>query len=210
MKVRKCGFGIEGETEKVIDEAVGIILSGGLVVYPTETVYGIGACAFDQVAIKKVYKAKERPFDMPLSIAVHDKAAVARIAVMTPNLEKLIDAFMPGPLTIISNKTSAVPDIATSMSQKVGIRIPDHPIALELARRAGPIITTSANRHSHPDAVNVADAKRDLGDAVDLYIDCGCPASGKPSTIIWLDGDAVEIVRQGEITKEQVEDVLGR
>ncbi len=210
MKIRKCGYGIEGETKKVIDEAVEILMSGGLIVYPTETVYGIGACAFDQVAVKNVYKVKDRPFDMPLSVAVCDKAAVGLIAEMTPNLEKLIDAFMPGPLTIISKKNPSVPDIATSMSQKVGIRIPDHPIAREIARLAGPIITTSANKHSNPDAVNVSDAERDLGDAIELYIDCGSSASGKPSTIVWLDGDAVEIIRQGEITKEQIKDALSR
>lgn len=208
MTVKKCEPKLGPESMAVLEEAAEILKSGGLVVYPTETVYGIGACVFDQVAIKKLYKAKDRPFDMPLSVAVHDKNAVSTVAEMNPRLEKLVDAFMPGPLTVITKKNRIVPDIVTSMSQKVGIRIPDHPVARELARLVGPIVATSANKHSNPDATNVPDALRDLGDEVDLYIDCGPSPTGKPSTIVWMDGDEIEIIRQGEITHEQIIEVL--
>jgi len=202
-KGKGCGL-----TEKEYDSVAEDIMNGELVVYPTETVYGIGANIFDEAAVKKLFLAKRRPFDMPLSVAVLDKKMANEIAVVDERAEKLFDAFLPGPLTIIIKKRENVPDIVTSMSEKVGIRIPDHPVAMEIIRRAGPIITTSANLHSHPDAVRVQEAVNDFGPSVKTYIDCGPCTLGKPSTIVWLMGDKTEIVRQGAITKKQIEDVL--
>ncbi len=184
------------------------ITAGRLVVYPTETVYGIGGDIFNQVAVKNVFLAKRRPFDMALSVAVPDKKTMEEIAVLDENAEKLIKAFLPGPLTLIIPKQSKVPDMLTAMSQKVGIRIPDHPIALELTKRAGPIIATLANLHSKPDAINIDMAVNDLGENVSTYIDAGVSPTGKPSTIVWLMHGKVEIVRQGLITIEQIEEVL--
>ncbi len=209
MQILKCNDQLDQETLKNIGIAAEAIKDGKLVVYPTETVYGIAADIFNQKAIKDLYLAKNRPFDMPLSVAVADKEMVQNIAVMTKKVEKLIDAFLPGPLTIITKKDSSVSDIITSMSQKVGIRIPDNKVALELIRQAErPIIATSANLHSHPDAVNVQDAVRDFGATVPYYLDSGACTLGKPSTIVWIMDDEVEIIRQGAITKQQIEDVL--
>lgn len=209
MQILKCNDQLDQETLKNISIAAEAIKDGKLVVYPTETVYGIAADIFNQKAIKDLYLAKNRPFDMPLSVAVADKEMVQNIAVMTKKVEKLIDAFLPGPLTIITKKDSSVSDIITSMSQKVGIRIPDNKVALELIRQAErPIIATSANLHSHPDAVNVQDAVRDFGETVPYYLDSGACTLGKPSTIVWIMDDEVEIIRQGAITKQQIEDVL--
>ncbi|MBR2254684.1 MAG: threonylcarbamoyl-AMP synthase, partial [Candidatus Methanomethylophilaceae archaeon] len=131
-----------------------------------------------------------------------------RIAVLNENADKLIKAFLPGPLTIIVKKDPSVPDIVTSSSQKVGIRIPDNRFALELIRRTGPIVATSANIHSHPDAVSVDAAISDLGSAVDTFIDAGPCTLGKPSTIVWLSGNDVEIVRSGAIPMEKIKEVL--
>ena len=209
MQILKCNDQLDQETLKNIGIAAEAIKDGKLVVYPTETVYGIAADIFNQKAIKDLYLAKNRPFDMPLSVAVADKEMVQNIAVMTKKVEKLIDAFLPGPLTIITKKDSSVSDIITSMSQKVGIRIPDNKVALELIRQADrPIIATSANLHSHPDAVNVQDAVRDFGETVPYYLDSGACTRGKPSTIGWIMDDEVEIIRQGAITKRQIEGVL--
>ena len=209
MRVLKCNAKeIDSNTLDNILHAVEDVGNGDLIVYPTETVYGIGADIFNQKAIKKLYVAKKRPFDMPLSVAVADKEMVEKVAILTRQVEKLIDAFLPGPLTIITKKNPDVPDIITSMSQKVGIRIPDHPVALELLRRYGPIIATSANLHSQPDAVNVNSAIDAFGDAVHTYLDSGPCSLGKPSTIVWIMDDKVEVIRQGEITKAQIEDVL--
>ena len=209
MQILKCSDQLDKETIKNIGIAAEAIKDGKLVVYPTETVYGIAADIFNQKAIKDLYLAKNRPFDMPLSVAVADKDMVENIAVMTRKVEKLIDAFLPGPLTIITKKDPSVSNIITSMSQKVGIRIPDNKVALELIRQAEvPIIATSANLHSHPDAVKVEDAVKDFGDTVPYYLDAGACTLGKPSTIVWIMDDEVEIIRQGAITKEQIEGVL--
>ncbi|MFA6804305.1 MAG: L-threonylcarbamoyladenylate synthase [Candidatus Methanomethylophilaceae archaeon] len=209
MRILKCNAKeIDDGTLKNILHAADDIGNGDLVVYPTETVYGIGADIFNQKAVKKLYMAKKRPFDMPLSVAVADKDSVENVAVLTRPVEKLIDAFLPGPLTIITKKNPNVPDIVTSMSHKVGIRIPDHPVALELAKQYGPIVATSANLHSQPDAINVNSAIDAFGDTVQTYLDSGPCTLGKPSTIVWIMDDKVELVRQGEITKAQIEDVL--
>lgn len=209
MQILKCNDNLDQETIKNIGIAAEAIKEGELVVYPTETVYGIAADIFNQKAVKDLYLTKNRPFDMPLSVAVADKDMVENIAVMTRKVEKLIDAFLPGPLTIITKKDPSVSNIVTSMSQKVGIRIPDNKVALELIRQSEvPIIATSANLHSHPDAVKVEDAIRDFGDSVPYYLDAGACTLGKPSTIVWIMDDEVEIIRQGAITKQQIEDVL--
>jgi len=206
MKVYGC---VNGKlSAEDLKEVVDIIKDGELTVYPSETVYGIGADIFNQSAIKKVFLAKRRPFDMPLSVGVSDKKMASKIAEIDENAERLIDNFMPGPLTIIVRKKKEVHDIVTANSQKVGIRIPDHPVAMQIMKKVGPIVATSANLHSRPDPVTMDEAKRDLGETVSAYIDGGpCPL-GKPSTIVWLMGCEVEIIRQGAITKKQIQDVL--
>ncbi len=211
MKVAKCECKdgtLNGQCLDAIATAAEDVAAGNLIVYPTETVYGIGADIYNQSAIKELFIAKKRPFDMPLSVAVADKKMMEEIAVLDENAEKLIDAFLPGPLTIIIKKKPIVPDIVTSMSQKVGIRIPDHPVALELIRRTGPLVATSANIHSHPDATCANTAIEDFGSSVKTYIDCGECTLGQPSTIVWLMDGEVEIIRQGAISREKIEEVL--
>lgn len=208
MNVLKCNSNLDAATIEAIDKAAADVKAGNLVVYPTDTVYGIGANPFDQVAVKKLFIAKNRPFDMPLTIAVADKDMIEQIAIMTKPVEKLIDAFLPGPLTIITNKNPNVPDMVTSMSFKVGIRIPEDPVALELIKRTGPIIATSANLHSQPDATSVEEAKAAFGDKVSTYLDKGISGTGRPSTIVWISDNKVEIIRQGDISKKQIEDAL--
>ncbi len=209
MRILRCNSEIDATTKENIIMAAEDLMVGELVVYPTETVYGIAADIFNQKAVKNLYMVKKRPFDMPLSVAVSGKDMVENIAVMTRPVEKLIDAFLPGPLTIITKKDPNVPDIVTSMSQKVGIRIPDNKVALDLIEEfGGPIVATSANLHSHPDSIDIDTAVEDFGDSVMTYLDNGPCTLGKPSTIVWIMDDKVEVIRQGEITKQQIEDVL--
>ncbi len=184
------------------------IAAGNLVVYPTDTVYGIGADIYNQVAVKNLFLAKRRPFDMALSVAVADRRMMESVAFINETAEKLIDAFLPGPLTIIIKKKPDVPDILTAASQKVGIRIPDHPLALEIARRSGPIVATSANIHFQPDAVDIGMATASLGNSVSTYIDAGHSPSGRPSTIVWIKDKEYEIVRQGPITEDMIKEAL--
>ena len=209
MRILRCNNEIDATTRENITMAADDLMDGELVVYPTETVYGIAADIFNQKAVKNLYLAKKRPFDMPLTVAVSSKDMVENIAIMTRPVEKLIDAFLPGPLTIITRKDPNVPDIVTSMSQKVGIRIPDNKVAIELIKEFdGPIVATSANLHSHPDAVDIDTAVEDFGESVKTYLDNGPCTLGKPSTIVWIMDDKVEVIRQGEITQKQIEDVL--
>ncbi len=210
MKIIKCDYshGFDTHCDEAVAAAAEDLAAGKLIVYPTETVYGIGADIYNETAVKNLYVVKNRPFDMPLSVAVSDKAMLERVAVLNENADKLIKAFLPGPLTIIIKKQPDVPDIVTSSSQKVGIRIPDNRFALELVRRTGPIVATSANLHSHPDATNVDAAIADFGDSVDTYIDSGECTLGQPSTIVWLMDKEVEIVRQGAIPAEKIREAL--
>jgi len=210
MKIIKCDYshGFDAHCEEAVAAAAEDIAAGKLIVYPTETVYGIGTDIYNESAVKSLYIAKKRPFDMPLSVAVSDKAMLEKVAVLNENADKLIKAFLPGPLTIIIKKQDDVPDIVTSSSQKVGIRIPDNRFALELIRRTGPIVATSANLHSHPDAVDVNSAITDFGDSVDTYIDAGACTIGQPSTIVWLMDKEVESGRQGAIPADKIKEVL--
>jgi L-threonylcarbamoyladenylate synthase len=211
MKIIKCDYSrdFDVKCQDAAAAAAEDIAAGKLVVYPTETVYGIGADIYNEAAVKNLYLAKKRPFDMPLSVAVSDKAMLERVAVLNENADKLIKAFLPGPLTIIIKKQPDVPDIVTSSSQKVGIRIPDNRFALELVRRTGPIVATSANLHSHPDAIDVNAAIADFGNTVDTYIDAGKCTLGQPSTIVWLMDKEVEFVRPGAIPIDKIKEVLG-
>ncbi|MDR3074766.1 MAG: threonylcarbamoyl-AMP synthase [Candidatus Methanoplasma sp.] len=203
-----CTNGFDRICEEAAAEAAEEIAAGNLVVYPTETVYGIGADVFNEVAVKNLYMAKNRPFDMALSVAVSDKNMMESIAVLDENADKLIKAFLPGPLTIIIEKKPEIPDMVTAMSKKVGIRMPDHPVAMEIVKRSGPIIATSANLHSHPDATDIDSAVRDLGQTVSLYVDSGPSKLKKPSTIVWIMNGEVEIVRQGAISVKDIEEII--
>ena len=210
MRVLKCDCS-KGLNDNCIQTAMAAaedIAAGNLIVYPTDTVYGIGADIYNEVAVKNLYLAKRRPFDMALSVAVADRKMMESVAILNETADKLIKAFLPGPLTIIIKKNPEVPDIVTAGSQKVGIRIPDHPIALEIARRSGPIVATSANIHFQPDAIDIGMATAALGNSVSTYIDAGHSPSGKPSTIIWIKDKEYEIIRQGPITEDMIKEVL--
>lgn len=191
-----------------IDNLARIVKSGGLVVYPTDTLYGLGADPFNDSAVKKVFISKNRPFDMPLSVAVSDARMLESIAVLNDPARKLISRFLPGPLTIILTKKPSISDLLSSGDNQIGIRIPDHPFALRLIKKVGPITTTSANLHSHPEPITVEMAKKDLGEAVDVYVDCGETKHRLGSTIVDVSEGDIEIVRAGVISKEEILNAL--
>jgi L-threonylcarbamoyladenylate synthase len=191
-----------------IENVVKIIKSGGLAVYPTDTLYGLAADPFNDSAVKKVFISKNRPFDMPLSIAVSDVRMIESVAVLNDAARKLISRFLPGPLTILLTKKPSVSDLLTSGDSQLGIRIPDHPFALKMIKKVGPVTSTSANLHSKPDPTSIEMAKKDLGNAVDIYIDCGRTKLSAPSTIVDVSEGDVEIVRAGVITKEEIANAL--
>ncbi len=194
--------------EKEMDEIVATLKAGELVVYPTDTLYGVGADPFNENSVKKVYIAKNRPFDMPLSIAVSNEKMMESVAVLNDNARKLIRNFLPGPLTIMLTKKPNLPDILTSGSNQIGIRIPDHPFAIRLIDKFGPITSTSANLHSHPDPVEASVAQKDLKGHIGICVDCGKTKFAEPSTIIDVSEGLVEIIRKGVISQEQIENAL--
>jgi L-threonylcarbamoyladenylate synthase len=194
--------------EKELDEIIAALKAGELVVFPTDTLYGIGADPFNENSVKKVFIAKNRPFDMPLSIAVSNEKMMESVAVLNDPARKLIRKFFPGPLTIMLTKKPSIPDILTAGSNLVGIRIPDHPLAIRLIDRFGPITATSANLHSHPDPVEAGLPQKDLKGHIQICIDCGRTKYNAPSTIVDVSDGMVELIRKGVISQEQIQDAL--
>jgi L-threonylcarbamoyladenylate synthase len=195
-------------SEQEVDTVVGALRKGNLVVYPTETLYGLGANALDEGAVKRVFIAKSRPFDMPISIAVSDMQMIETVAVLDATSRKLVQNFMPGPITLVLKKKPKVPDLVTAATDEVGIRMPDHPLALKIIHRFGPITSTSANLHSHPDPVNLKNTVKEMGESVSVYLDCGSTKLGRHSTIIAVHDGEIEVVRQGVIPIKEIEAAL--
>lgn len=213
MKVIKCARHKDvcedcDLSEKELEEVVAVLKEGELIVYPTDTLYGIGADPFNESSVKKVFLAKERPFDMPLSIAVSNEKMMESVAVLNDNARRLIRRFMPGALTIMLTRKPTIPDILTSGANQVGIRIPNHPLAIRLIDRFGPVTSTSANLHSHKDPVDARMPMKDLKDSVKICIDCGRTAKAEPSTIVDVSEGTVEVIRKGAISQEEIEDAL--
>ncbi|WP_019177350.1 L-threonylcarbamoyladenylate synthase [Methanomassiliicoccus luminyensis] len=194
----------EEQMERIVSE----LAAGRLIVYPTETVYGLGCDPFDETAVKRVYMAKRRPFDMAMSIAVKDVRMMEELAVLDDRARSLVKKFMPGPITLIVAKRPAVPDILTSSTNEIGIRIPDNPVALKIIEEFGPIVSTSANIHSHKNPLTCQDAIGDLGPAVSVYVDGGPARFGKPSTIVQLNEGEMALIRPGAIPAETIEAAL--
>ncbi len=193
---------------KVIEEAASIIKQGGLVIYPTETCYGLAANALDPKAVKRVYEVKNRPYNKPLSIAISDLEMAKKYAHFTTEAEKLAKELLPGPLTIALPKKPVIPDIVNP--NRIAIRIPDNPVAILLIREVGvPITATSANKTGDPPPYNINDAINSLVGNVDLVIDVGQLPKVQPSTIVdFTEKPCPLITRVGPIPPSKVLKIL--
>lgn len=189
-----------------------ILRKSGLVAFPTETVYGLGAIALDPKAVKKIFEVKGRPTDNPLIIHIADKKEVHRLVKEVPKeAEKLINKFWPGPLTIILKKSEIVPDIVTANLDSVAIRMPANKIALALIKEAKvPVAAPSANLFSKPSPTSAEHVIQDLYGKIDVIIDGGKTKIGVESTIIDLTINPPMLLRPGKITLEKLEKVLGK
>lgn len=194
--------------EEQLKHIVSELSAGRLIVYPTETVYGLGCDPFDETAVKRIYMAKRRPFDMAMSIMVKDLRMMEEVALLDERSRLLVSRFMPGPLTIIVTKRPNVPDILTSSTNEIGVRIPDNPVAMKLIEEFGPLVTTSANVHSHGDSITCEQAVADLGPSVSIYLDGGPADLGKPSTIIQLTDNEITLIRPGALSPETIKAAL--
>ena len=199
------------EDEKIYEKAGEILRAGGLVAFPTETVYGLGADALDEAASAKIYAAKGRPSDNPLIVHICKFEELVSIAKEVPaQAEKLADAFWPGPLTMIVWKNEKVPYETTGGMETVAIRMPKHPVALKLIEESGCLIAApSANTSGKPSPTEASHVKLDLDGKIPMILDGGPVGIGIESTIIDLTEDTPMILRPGYITKEMLEEVLG-
>ena len=199
-------------TEKELDRAAEIIRCGGLVVFPTETVYGLGANALDTSAVARIYQVKQRPFASPLIVHVADGAMARAITASWPtHAEALAKKFWPGPLTLILKKANLVPDLVTAGLDSVGVRIPAHPVALALIRKAGvPIAAPSANRFTEISPTIAEHVRQSLGeDRIDMVLDGGPARVGIESTVASLRREPPAVLRPGIISVTELEAVTG-
>jgi len=201
---------IRADHPAALGDALDVLRRGGLVAFPTDTVYGVGAMAFDAAAVERVYVAKGRDTAKAVPILLADQAGLAEIAEeIGEEARKLVEAFWPGSLTIVVRKRDAVPQ-AISQRGTIGVRVPAHPVALELLRAAGPLATTSANRSGAPDPMAAEDVAAGLGDRIDLILDGGRAPGGRPSTVVDCTVSPPALVREGPISMSQILAVLGR
>lgn len=202
----------DNDIEDILKKAADILIGGGTVAFPTETVYGLGANALSEEAIKKIYKAKGRPSDNPLIIHISDMDHLNRLTDDVSKVSrKLIEAFWPGPLTIIFKKKSNVPDIVTAGLDTVAVRMPKNEIALELIKKANiPVAAPSANLSGKPSPTRAEHVIEDLIGKVDAIIKGEDCSVGIESTVIDTISTPPIILRPGGISKEQIEDVIGQ
>lgn len=189
-----------------------LIRNGELVIFPTETVYGIGANALDEMAVGKIFVAKGRPSDNPLIVHLADRRKIEDIAQNITEMEQmLIDAFMPGPFTIILERKPIVPDIVTAGLDTVAIRIPENVIARGIITFSGcPIAAPSANISGKPSGTNIADIRKELEGKVSAIVDGGDTQIGLESTVVKVIDEVPVILRPGGVTPEQIEKVAGK
>lgn len=196
------------EDNECISEAADIIKDGGIVAFPTETVYGLGANALNEEAVKKIFEAKGRPQDNPLIVHVADKDISNIVTEVTPLAQKVIDRFWPGPITIILNKKDIIPDVTSAGLKSIGIRMPSDKIAQELIKKSNvPIAAPSANISGRPSPTDVERCVEDLEGRVDYIL--GGPKSivGVESTILDCTVDPPVILRPGGITLEMLKEI---
>lgn len=185
--------------------------NGGLVAFPTETVYGLGADALNEAAAGKIYAAKGRPSDNPLIVHIADIAAMEELAYVNEQARLLAEAFWPGPLTIVLPKREIVPYQTTGGLDTVAIRMPAHPAALELIRQSGVYVAApSANISGRPSPTKAAHVIEDMSGRIEYIIDGGAVGIGIESTIIDLTGEIPAVLRPGYVTKEMLEQIVGR
>lgn len=204
------GKSFSSDVRKRIEKAIAILSRGGLVAFPTDTVYGLGAGMNIPEAIERVYRVKKRPRNMALPLLLADTSQIAKVAESVPPIAwLLVERFLPGALTLVLRKSSLVPNTITAGSANVAIRIPAHPVPVALVRGLGmPIVGTSANLSGQRSPLTAAEVYSQLGDEVEMIIDVGkCPV-GKESTVVDVTGEKPIVIRQGAISIEELRRVF--
>lgn len=192
--------------QQQVEQATTILKQGGIVAFPTDTVYGVGAAINIELAVARVYQIKGRPHSRALPILLADKSQIADVAKAVPPLAwRLADKFWPGALTIVLFKSASVPDIVTGGGKTIAVRIANHPIPIAIIRGLGvPIVGTSANLSGSPSVLTAEEVRIQLGDLVDMIIDSGRCPGGRESTIVDLTREPPLILREGAIPLEEI------
>jgi L-threonylcarbamoyladenylate synthase len=196
--------------QKQIDQGIEIIRKGGVVAFPTDTVYGLGAGAYIEKAIERIFQIKQRPLEMALPVLIGSVAQLHDVALDIPAYGwALIKEFFPGGLTLVIFRGRAVKDIITAGGDTVAVRMPDHPVPLALINGSGmPIVGTSANLSGQINPLNMKEVRAQIGDSVDLLIDADPAPRGVESTVVDVTGEFPVILRQGAISKADMERVV--
>lgn len=211
MQTKEIKFNPENIDPALAREAGQILAAGGIVAFPTETVYGLGANALDETAVQKIFTAKGRPSDNPLIVHIADiKEVDALIAEIPEKAKLLMDAFWPGPISIIMQKSDKIPDCVSAGLKTVAVRMPSNPVAREIIRAAGvPIAAPSANTSGKPSPTEASHVREDMLGKIDMIADGGSCTVGLESTVIDMTSDIPTVLRPGGITLDMLESVLG-
>ncbi len=201
----------DNSEESVLSSAVAIVAHGGVIAYPTETFYGLGADATNEQAIKKIYKIKGRNFINPISIIIGRTENLYPLVKSVPSAaQKLIQAFWPGALTIIFEASDGVLPVLTAGTGKIGVRVSGSNAAQVIAQKLGyPLTATSANLSGKPECSRASEVAKQIGNKIDAIVDFGPTIGDKVSTIIDVTCDPPEILREGTITRQAIENILG-
>jgi L-threonylcarbamoyladenylate synthase len=202
---------VPSDIQQQVEKGVSILKQGGLVAFPTDTVYGLGAWVGNQQAVARVYRVKQRPQNIALPLLLANVSQIGEVAEPVPPIAWLLaHNFLPGALTIVLHKSDLIPDIITAGGETVAVRVPAHPIPIALAQGLGvPIVGTSANVSGKPSVLTADDVYSQFGSNVDLVIDGGRCPGGRESTIIDVTGEEPVILREGAISREALRQVCG-
>ncbi len=196
--------------EKTLKQIANSIIEGKIIIFPTETVYGIGTNGFDKSAIDKLYTTKKRSYDKPISLLVGSYDMIEKVAENLSSTEKkIINKFFPGPLTLIVKKNKNIPDILTANTEYVGVRMPQNDTALKIINAVGkPMAVTSTNISGMEANIDFEKSYKEFNDKVDYIIDGGVAKIGVASTVIQIVNDEIEVFREGIISKEEIEKAI--
>lgn len=199
---------ISSDSHDAINNALDVLNSGGLVAFPTDTVYGVGALAFDGKAVESIYRAKDRPIEKAIPVLIADAADMEKVGMNVPEVAyKLAARFWPGPLTCLIPKKPTLPE-SVSANPTVGVRVPDHDVARALLRAAGPMAVTSANISGGHSPSTAQEVLAQLNGRIPLIIDGGRTPGGIPSTVVDCTTDKLMILREGPISLEEIQSKL--
>ncbi len=199
------------DIQSQVERGVSILRQGGIVAFPTDTVYGLGACIGIHRAVERVYEVKERPLNIALPLLLADTSQIAGVAEqVSPLAWLLINNFLPGALTLVLRRSGSVPDIVTAGGTTVAVRIPAHPVPVALIQGLGtPIVGTSANLSGRPSPLTADEVRSQFGDKIDFVVDGGRCPGGRESTVVDVTGEIPVVLREGAISGAELKRVCG-